>query len=137
MHKLETRPSALSTPPSVDNLIEALSLPPASFVWTADNEVVIGASPGIVVQVLPHKVECMAIMAYDAPQIAQNNATLMLLILTALRPAWDTAGDWLAREMRQAKQSERRVYAGPNGDQDCIFCYDKQHSRATLTVKRV
>ncbi len=120
----------------LDRLIAALSAPPASFQWTAGDGSLIGAAQGIVVQVLPHKIECMAVMAYDAPQLAQNNATLMLLMLVALRPAWDTAADWLAREMRQAKATDRRVYAGPNGDQGCVFCYDKTHSRATLTIKR-
>lgn len=112
-------------------------MPPASFHWTASDRALIGASTGIVVQVLPHKIECQAVMAYDAPRLAQDNATLMLLMLMALRPAWDAAGDWLAREMQQAKQTEHRVYAGPNGEQGCVFCYDKQHSRATLTIKRV
>ena len=125
-----------TTTQPIHNLIEALSVPPASFHWTASDRALIGASTGIVVQVLPHKIECMAVMAYDAPALAQNNATLMLLMLVALRPAWDTAADWLAREMRQAKQAELRTYAGPNSEQGCVFCYDKQHSRATLTIKR-
>ena len=120
----------------IHNLIEALSLPPASFAWTASDGSLIGAARGIVVQVLPRKVECMAIMAYDAPKLAQNNALAMLLILTALRPEWEDAGAWLAREMLQSKQSEMRAYAGPNGDQGCCFEYDKQHSRAILTIKR-
>ena len=134
---METRSSEQSTQPPLDRLITALSAPPASFQWTAGDGSLIGAARGIVVQVLPHKIECMAVMAYDAPALAQNNATLMLLMLVALRPTWDTAADWLAREMRQAKQAEHRVYAGPNGEQGCVFCYDKQHSRATLTIKRV
>ena len=121
----------------LDRLIIALSAPPASFQWTASDGSLIGAAHGIVVQVLPHKIECQAVMAYDAPVLAQNNATLMLLMLMALRPAWNAAGDWLAREMRQAHLAEKRIYAGPNGDQGCVFCYDKQHSRATLTIKRV
>jgi len=113
-----------------------LSQPPASFAWSASDGALIGATQGIVVQVLPHKIECMAVMAYDAPALAQNNATLMLLLLTALRPEWGTAGDWLAREMLQAKQSAERSYAGPNANRGCCFEYDKQHSRATLTIKR-
>ena len=121
---------------SIDRLISALSSPPASFQWSAGDRALIGARAGFVVQVLHDKIECMAVMAYDAPQLAQINATLLLLILTALRPDWDAAGDWLAQQMRQAKASALRAYAGPNGEQSCCFEYDKQHSRATLTIKR-
>lgn len=124
-----------TTSSPVDRLITALSKPPASFAWTAGDGSLIGVSHGIVVHVLPHKVECMAVMAYDAPTLAQNNATLMLLILVALRPKWNAAGDWLAQQMRQAKQSTLRAYAGPNAEQNCCFEYDKQHSRATLTIR--
>jgi len=60
----------------------------------------------------------------------------MLFALTALRPDWNAAGDWLAQQMKQAAQSVKRAYAGPNADQGCCFEYDKQHSRATLTIKR-
>ncbi len=123
-------------PPQVDRLITALSKPPASFTWSASDGALIGAAQGIVIQVLPHKIECMAVMVYDAPALAQNNAMLMLLMLTALRPEWDDAGKWLSREMLQSKQSELRAYAGPNVEQTCCFEYDKQYSRATLTIKR-
>lgn len=75
-------------------------------------------------------------MAYDAPALAQNNATLMLLMLMALRPDWNEAGDWLAQQMHQAHWSEMRAYAGPNAEQACVFCYDKSVSRATLTIRR-
>ena len=126
--------SVVSAP--VDRLITALSKPPASFAWSASDGALIGAAQGIVIQVLPHKIECMAVMAYDAPVLAQNNATLMLFALTALRPDWNAAGDWLAQQMKQAAQSVKRAYAGPNADQGCCFEYDKQHSRATLTIKR-
>lgn len=124
------------TAPRVDQLITALSKPPASFAWTAGDGSLIGAAQGIVVQVLPHKVECQAVMAYDAPKLAQNNAILMLLILTALRSEWEDAGTWLAQQMHQAHKSEMRSYAGPNAEQNCCFEYDKQHSRATLTIRR-
>ena len=141
MHKLQSLSKELLTLPrsDVERLIDALSAPPASFVWSAGENVrshLIGIAEGIVLQVLPDKIECAAVMAYDAPVLAQNNATLMLLCLAALRSAWSDAGAWLAREMQQAKQSPFSTYAGPNGEQACCFEYDKRRSRAILTIKR-
>ena len=123
-------------PQPVDRLIEVLAKPPCNMAWTSESGAIIGARAGLVVTVLPHKVETEAVMAPDAPVLAQTNAGLLLLILTALRADWHDAGDWLAQEMRQAAQSTLRGYAGPNYARNVVFSYDKQLSRATLMIRR-
>lgn len=119
----------------VDNLIDALSKPPASFRWTAGNDRVIGLRDGFAVDIWPDKVICAAVMAFDRPKLAQNNALLLLLVLTALRPGWKDVDAWLAREMRQAKGA-RGSYAGPNGTQGLVFEYHAKGARVVLTIKR-
>ena len=119
----------------IDTLIDALSKSPASFTWAAGNDRLIGTRGGFAIDIWPDRVVCAAIMAFDRPKLAQNNAILLLLILTALRPAWKNAGAWLSREMQQAKGT-RGSYAGPNGTQHCIFEYHAKGARAVLTIKR-
>ena len=122
--------------PTIDRLIEALSAPPANFVWSHDHSRLIGTRAGFAVDIWPDKVVCISIMAFDRPKLAQNNAILMLLILTALRPEWDAAGDWLAQQMRQSKHT-RGSYAGPNGEQSLVFEYRAKGAQVLLTIKRL
>jgi hypothetical protein len=119
----------------IDRLIEVLATPPANFQWTASNGAIVGARAGIVITILPHKVEAQAVMAYDAPELARSNAMFFVLILMALRD-WKTADQWLAQQMQRAHQSAYRSYASPHEQQRCCFSYDKLHSRATLMVRR-
>lgn len=117
----------------VDRLIETLAKPPSNMAWTSDGGAIIGARPGLVVTVRYHKVETEALMV---PNLATTNTGIMLLILSALRSDWNNRSDWLVREMRQAAQSTQRSYAGPNLERRVVFAYDKQLSRATLTIRR-
>lgn len=121
---------------AIDKLIDVLSGPPANVAWSEANGAIVGTRAGLVITVLPHKVETAAVMAPDAPDLASTNANLLLLILTALRDDWQGAGEWLVREMRQAAQSTLNGYAGPNYARKVVFSFDKRNSRATLTIRR-
>jgi hypothetical protein len=127
---------AVMLSPPIDRLIEALSKPPASFTWSHDHNRLIGTRAGFAVDIWPDKVVCLSIMAFDRPKLAQNNAILLLLVLTALRPDWNAAGDWLAVQMRQAKRVQGS-YAGPNGEQSIVFEYHAKGAQALLTIKRL
>ena len=96
----------------------------------------IGTRAGFAIDVWPDKIVCAGVMAFDRPKLAQNNAILLLLVLTALRPEWKDAGEWLARQMRQAKHT-RGSYAGPNGEQGLVFEYHTKGARSLLTIKRL
>lgn len=119
-----------------DELQHLFSQPPASFAWSksADGNRVIGASAGAVLDLWPDRVEFAAITPPDQPDLTARNATLMLLLLTALRPEWVTAGDWLTMQLRMATRSQG-VYEGPNYSRRVVFTFDRKASQATLRVR--
>ena len=126
----------IATPQTtVDTLIEALSAPPASFQWTAGNGRVMGTCAGFVLDIWPDKVEALAIMAPDQPTLTRNNALLLQIVLSALRPDWPASLDWLTQQFRQATQANGS-YAGPNYIRGVIFAWNKQKSHVTLTLRR-
>ena len=69
----------------------------------------------------------------DAP-LVERNSVLLLLILTALRPDWPTAGDWLKTQMGMAARSRNTVYEGPNYSRQVTFGWSRKTSTATLKV---
>lgn len=118
--------------------IQALfSRPPASFVWSRseDGQRTLGTSHGAVMDIWPGNVQLACIVAPDDQALVNRGVALMLLLLAALRPAWVTAPDWLAQQMRMATRATG-TYEGPNYSQRVLFSYDKQHSRAVLKVVR-
>jgi hypothetical protein len=118
--------------------IKALfSKPPASFAWSqsSDGTRTLGTSPGAIMDIWPGTVQLACIMAPDDQALVDRGVALLLLLLAALRPAWVTAPDWLAQQMRMAARA-KGSYEGPNYSQRVTFFYDKQHSRAVLKVVR-
>jgi len=115
-----------------------LSQPPASFQWSqsADGSRTIGTCPGCVVDIWPDRVEVAAVFAPDHPDLSARNATLFTLILTALRPDWVTAPDWLTTQMRMAAKA-RGPYEGVQYSRQVRFTFDRATSRATLKVKKL
>lgn len=119
-----------------DELQTLFSQPPASFVWSqsADSHRVMGTSAGAVLDLWPDRVELAAIMPPDRADLAARNATLMQLLLTALRRDWIGASDWLATQMRMAGRS-KGFYDGTNYSRRVVFTFSRQSSRATLKVR--
>jgi hypothetical protein len=124
----------MTTPPDIQALF---SRPPASFAWSqsADGQRTLGTSPGAIMDLWPGTVQLACIMAPDDQALVNRGVALLLLLLAALRPAWVTAPDWLAQQMRMAARA-KGPYEGPNYSQRVEFRYDKQHSRAVLKVVR-
>lgn len=120
-----------------DELQALFTRPPASFEWSQsdDGRRTIGASPGCVLDLWPDRAEMVATFPPDDAAQAQRNGVLMVLLLTALRPDWSSAGDWLAVQMRHAGRSKYGQADVPNVSRQVRFRYDRQHSRATLVVR--
>lgn len=113
-----------------------LSQPPASFAWSQseDGRRTIGTCPGCGVDIWSDRVEVAALMPSDQVELTERNSVLLLLILTALRPDWATAGDWLTTQMGMAAKASG-VYEGPNYSRQVTFGWSRKTSTATLKVK--
>ncbi len=112
------------------------SKPPASFLWSPseDGRRIVGVAEGIVLDIWPNKAEMTALFSPDRPDLAQRNGMLMLLLLTAMRPAWESAGDWLTFHLRSAARGKSPRYEDTNYTRGATFIYSRQLSRATLKV---
>lgn len=118
-------------------LQELFTRPPASFTWSQseDGRRIIGASMGCVLDLWPDRAEMAATFPPDDAALASRNGTLMVLLLTSMRPEWSSAGDWLAVNMRRAARSKVVGFEEDNITRQVRFRYDRQHSRAMLVVK--
>lgn len=118
-----------------DKLKTVLSKPPASFAWSTseDGTRTIGTSSGIVVDLLPDRVEAVALFPPDAPGQAARNATLMTLILVGCRPDWPHAPAWLAMQMQLARSTFTTEV--PNITQRVRFRWTRKESRASLIIR--
>jgi hypothetical protein len=114
-----------------------LSQPPASFQWSQseDGTRTIGASEGCVIDLWPDRVEMAAVFPPDRADVAARNGALMALVLVALRKEWQTAGDWLAVQMRQAARAKTPLFETENYSRQVRFVFDRRHSRATLRIR--
>lgn len=110
------------------------STEPASFQWAAGDGRTIGTAAGAVLDLWPGRAELTAIFPPDNADLAARNGALLLLLLTATRPGWQTAGDWLTFQMRSAARGTRDQYEATNYTRGVTFRYDRQQSRATLRV---
>jgi hypothetical protein len=119
----------------MQKLVDLFSQAPASLSWSLSEDGTrrIGTSEGFILT-LGATIEAAAIFPPDREDIAARNGTLLLLLLTALRPDWQTAGDWLAQQMRLARGSKHLTFEGPNYSRRVTFVWDRRHSRATLKV---
>lgn len=124
----------MTNPPDIQALF---SRPPASFAWSrsSDGLRTIGVGHGATLDLWSDTAQLACIMASDDTALVERGALLMLLLLAALRPAWVTAPDWLAQQMRMAARA-KGPYEGPNYSQRVEFRYDKQRSTALLKVVR-
>lgn len=124
----------MTNPPDIKALF---SKPPASFVWSqsSDGQRTIGVGHGAVLDLWRDRAQLACIMAPDDQALVNRGVALLLLLLAALRPAWVTAPDWLAQQMRMAARA-KGPYEGPNYSQRVEFRYDKQQSTAVLKVVR-
>lgn len=115
-----------------------LSQPPASFAWSSseDGQRTIGTCPGCGVDIWADRVSVAALMPNDNPELVERNSVLLLLILTALRPDWVTAGDWLKSQMGMAARSKEAVYEGTNYSRRVTFGWSRKTSAATLKVAK-
>jgi hypothetical protein len=122
----------------MSDLQALLSRPPASFAWSQSEDGVrtIGTCPGCGVDIWPDRVSVAALMPNDDAALVERNSVLLLLILTALRPDWATAGDWLTTQMGMAARNKRDVYEGTNYSRRVVFGWSKRTGTATLKVKR-
>jgi hypothetical protein len=92
-----------------------------------------GTSEGFVLDIWPDRVEAAALFPPDRPDLAERNATLLQLLLMAMRPDWQSAASWLAQAMRQAARGHREDV---NVTRRVRFVHDAAHSRATLRIQR-
>lgn len=117
------------------DLVELFSKPPASFVWSQseDGQRTMGTSEGFVLDILPDRVEAAALFPPDRPDLVERNATLMQLLLMAMRPDWHSAASWLAQAMRMAARGHTEQI---NVSRRVRFVDDPTHSRATLKVMK-
>lgn len=115
-----------------------LSQPPASFAWSRseDGRRTVGTCPGCGVDIWEDHVSVAALMPNDNAELVERNSVLLLLILTALRPDWATAGDWLSTQMGMAARSKEAVYEGPNYSRRVTFGWSRKTSTATLKVMK-
>lgn len=116
-------------------LIDLLSQPPASFVWSssADGQRTMGTSAGFVLDLWPDRIEAAALFPPDRADLAARNGTLLQLILLAMRPDWNSASSWLALQMRRAARTTR-PFEEVNVTRRVRFVWDRTRSRATLKV---
>lgn len=121
-----------------DELITLLTKPPASFVWATKEGRTIGTSEGFILDFWPDRVEAAAIFAPNDTRMAARNSMLFLLILSALRPDWNSISDWLTIQMRLGARytptDDEPLFQADNGTRRVRFTWDQLHSRATLTV---
>jgi hypothetical protein len=117
------------------DLVELFSKPPASFVWSQseDGTRTMGTSEGFVLDILPDRVEAAALFPPDRPDLVERNATLLQLLLVAMRPDWNSAASWLAQAMRMAARGHREQI---NVSRRVRFVDDPTQSRATLRIQR-
>lgn len=126
----------------MQQLIELFSKPPASFVWSAsdDGQRTMGTAEGFVLDIWPDRVEVAALFPPDRPDLVERNATLLQLLLLAMRPDWASASNWLAQAMRMAARfhptTDRPFYEDDNITRRVRFVQDAAHSRATLRIAR-
>lgn len=118
-----------------EQLIELFSKPPASFTWSksADGRRTMGTAEGFVLDLWPDRVEAAALFPPDRPDLVERNATLLELLLLALRPEWASAPSWLAQQMRLAARTEK-PFEAPNVTRRMTFSWSQAQSRATLRV---
>lgn len=116
--------------------VELLSQPPASFVWSSseDGRRTIGTSQGAICDIWADHIELAAIFPPDDLALAGRNGTLMLLVLCALRPEWERAGDWLKLQLGLAAKA-KVAHEGTHYGQRVTFSYMRGSSRAALKVK--
>jgi hypothetical protein len=119
----------------MQQLIDLFSQPPASFVWSAseDGTRTMGTSEGFVLDIWPDRVEAAALFPPDRPDLVERNATLLQLLLLAMRPDWNSAPSWLAQAMRMAARGHREDV---NITRRVRFQNDPTHSRTTLRIVR-
>jgi hypothetical protein len=115
-------------------LTDLFSKPPASFAWATNEQGrTIGTSEGFLLDIWPDRVEAAAIFPPDRPDLVERNATLMQLLLLAMRPDWNSASNWLALQMRRAARTEK-PFDEVNVTRRTTFAWSRAHSRATLKV---
>lgn len=120
-------------------LIELFSREPAALAWSTskDGWQTIGTSGGFVLTLLGDMIEAAAIFPPDQPIVAERNGSLFHLLLVAMRPDWQTCSQWLEQQMRLAARWQKSgPYTEHNYARQVIFTWDRQHSRATLKVRR-
>lgn len=121
----------------MQQLIDLFSKPPASFVWSPseDGTRTVGTSEGFILDLWPDRIEAVAVFAPDREDVAARNGMLMQLLLVALRPDWNSAGNWLALQMRRAARTDK-PFEEINVTRRVRFLWDRTHSRATLKVMK-
>lgn len=121
-----------------DDLIELFTKPPASFAWShaANGSRVMGTSEGVALDLWPDHIDMTAIFPSDRPDIAARSGVLMQLLVTAMRPQWETGPNWLAQQMKLAARSKRAIYEELNVVRQVSFAYYKATGQATLKVLR-
>lgn len=119
----------------MQQLIDLFSKPPASFVWSTseDGRRTMGTAEGFVLDIWADRVEAVALFPHDRPDLVERNATLLQLLLLAMRPDWASASNWLAQAMRQAARGHHEQI---NITRRVRFVQDAAHSRATLRIGR-
>lgn len=123
------------------DLIELFSREPAALAWSTseDGQRTIGTSAGFALT-LGETIEAAGVFPHDQPELAARNGSLLHLLLVAMRPDWQTASAWLEQQMRLAARhqptEQRPRYHEHNYSRRVIFSWDRQHSRAALTVQQ-
>ena len=119
----------------MQQLIDLFSQPPASFRWSSseDGTRTMGTSEGFVLDIWPDRVEAAALFPPDRPDLVERNATLLQLLLLAMRPDWASANGWLAQAMRMAARGHNEDV---NVTRRVRFVHDPTHSRTTLRIQR-
>jgi hypothetical protein len=121
-----------------DELQALFEKAPASFDFSraTDGSRIIGTSEGVALDIWFDHVVLVAIFPPDRTDIAARNGVLMLLLIAALRKDWNTAEPWLSYHIKAAAKSKKIIYEALNYSRGVTFRYDKQNSRATLSVSR-
>lgn len=122
---------------TMPTLEELLSSPPASFQFSKsdDGTRTIGTSAGIVVDITADRVEAAALFPPDNAELAERNGVLLLLLLTYLRPDWQSAGSWLATQMQLAART-KKPFDSQNFTRRVTFAWQAIASRATLRIRQ-
>lgn len=122
------------------DLVTLFSKPPASLAWAVKEGRTLGASDGFLLDLWPDRVEAAAIFPPNRPQLAARNATLFLLLLAAVRPAWGTLPEWLVETMRLARRyrptESQPLFNLLNTEHQVRLTWDARTSRATVQVRR-